>query len=112
MTILPSDPRTGTSSHIPCPRSPSPSFEDFIEEEVIATLVEGVRCSATSPAQSDSLPLPMEGSAVQLETPSSKQKGKGVAPDTDKGPVHKKLHADRDSEFMVSRILAMASCYR
>lgn len=57
VTILPSDPRAGTSSSAPGPRSPPPSFEDFIEETVIATL-------ATSPAQPDPLPQPAESSAA------------------------------------------------
>lgn len=50
-TILPNDPHVGAFSHIPSPRSPPPSFEDFIEEEVIATLAEGVRGSAVSPTR-------------------------------------------------------------
>lgn len=111
VAILPSDPRARTSSPAPHPRSPPPSFEDFTKETVIATLAEGVRCSGTSPAHPDPLPRPAEGPAAQLESTSSKRKGKEVAPVADEGPVHKKLHADRDSEFMVSRILAMAKAF-
>lgn len=36
---------------------------------------------------------------------------KEVIPETDEGPTPKKLHAARDSEFMVNRILAMAKVY-
>jgi hypothetical protein len=101
VTILPNDPHVGASYHIPNPRSPPPSFEDFIEEEVIATLAEGVRGSAVSPARP----------AIHRESSVPKRKGKEVSPDIDEGPTPKKLHAARDSEFMVNRILAMAKIY-
>jgi hypothetical protein len=56
-------------------------------------------------------PRPAEGSVIQHEAPLPQQKGKRVALGADEGPESKKLRAQRDSSFMVGRILAMAKVY-
>lgn len=43
VVVLPQGSDEGAFPHTQDPRSPPPSFEDYIEEEVIATLAEGVR---------------------------------------------------------------------
>jgi hypothetical protein len=48
---------------------------------------------------------------VPHEVPVLQQKGKRVAPGTDEGPESKKLRTQRDSGFMVCRILALAKVY-
>jgi len=73
---LPMEPHAGTSSHIPSPWSPLLSFEDFIEEKVIATLAQGVRGSFTSQPLPEPLPPPEQGPVVRPETTLPKRKGK------------------------------------
>jgi hypothetical protein len=111
VTILPRDPRAGTSSSTLRPRSHPPSFEGFVEETVVATIAEGVRCTDTSSAHPDPLPPPSEGPSAQPESIPSKRKRKEVVLAADEGPERKKLRTDRDSGFMVSRILAMAKTF-
>jgi hypothetical protein len=107
VTIL----RAGTLSPALGPRSPPASFEDFIEETVTTTLTEAAGRYAASPVEPDPLPQLVVGPSAQLKAPSIKQKGKRVAPNADEGPEHKRLHANRDSRFMVGRILAMAKVF-
>jgi hypothetical protein len=111
VTILPRDPRAGTSSPKYRPRSPPPSFKGFVEETVLAAIAEGVECTNTSSAHPDPLPGFSEGPSAQLESTPSKRKGKEVVPTAEEGPERKKLRTDRDSEFMVSHILAMAKTF-
>lgn len=111
MTILPSDPRAGVLSPTLEPRSPPASFEDFVEETTAAILTEAAGHSVASPNEPGPLPQLAMGLFDQLATSSPKQNGKRVAPDTDEGPEHKRLHANRDSGIMVGRILAMAKVF-
>jgi hypothetical protein len=98
VTILPRDHRAGPPSPGLNARSPPISFEDVAEDMVTAAvLIEVVGCSIVSPVE----PNPY----------SEKQKGKRVASETDEGPEPKRLRAQRDSGFMVDRILAMAKVY-
>jgi hypothetical protein len=87
VTILPRDHRAGPPSPGLNARSPPPSL----------VLTEVVGCSIVSP--------------VEPNPPSEKHKGKRVASETDEGPEPKRLRAQRDSGFMVDRILAMAKVY-
>jgi hypothetical protein len=106
--ILPPDPRMGPSS----PRSPPISFEDTIEEVITAAVpIEAAERSTISPTDSDLPPRPAVGSVVPHEVSSIQQKGKRVATGADEGPEPKKPRAQRDSGFMVNRILAMAKIY-
>jgi hypothetical protein len=106
--ILPSDPRTGPSS----PRSPPISFEDTVGEVITATVpIEAVEQPTVSLTDSE-LPSRLTVSPVAPdEVTSIQQKGKRVATEADEGPELKKSRAQRDSGFMVGRILAMAKIY-
>jgi hypothetical protein len=109
--ILPRDPRTSPSFLGLGACSPPISFEDVVKDVATAATIEVVGHSPTSPNDSNPPSRPAEGSVIQHETPLPQQKGKRVAPGADEGPESKKLRAQRDSSFMVGRILAMAKVY-
>jgi hypothetical protein len=112
VTILPRDHRTGPPSPSLSARSPPISFEDVAEDVVAAAvLAEVVECSIVSPVEPNPPSRPAEGSAVRHEVLPQKKKGKRVASETDEGPEPKRLRAQRNSGFMVDRILAMAKVY-
>jgi hypothetical protein len=98
--ILPSGPDRGAFLHARSPQSPPPSFEDFVEEEVIATLAEGVKDPPTSRLPLESLPTSKQSLSPRSETVPPKRKGKEVALGEGEVPIHKKLRADRDSNSM------------
>jgi hypothetical protein len=77
----------------------------------VAVLTEVVGCFTVSPVEPSPPSQPAEDLAVRHEALSQKQKGKRVASETDEGPEPKRLQAQRDSGFMVDRILAMAKVY-
>jgi hypothetical protein len=112
VTILPRDHRAGPPSPGLSARSPPISFEDVAEDMVTAAVpTEVVGRSTVSPVEPNPPSRPAEGSAVRHEVPPQKQKGKRVASETDEGPEPKRLQAQRDSGFMVDRILAMSKVY-
>jgi hypothetical protein len=112
VTILPRDHRAGPPSPGLSVRSPPISFEDVAEDMVTTVvLTEVVERSTVSPVEPNPPSRPAEGSAVRHEVLPQKQKGKRVASETDEGPEPKRLRAQRDSGFMVDRILAMAKVY-
>lgn len=106
--ILPLDPRTSPSS----PRSPPISFENTVEEVVTATVpIEAAERPIVSPTGSEFPSLPAVSPVAPDEVISIQRKGKRVATGVDEGPEFKKSRAQRDSGFMVGRILAMAKIY-
>lgn len=109
--ILPRDHRTSPSFLDSGVRSPPLSFEDAVEGVATAATIEVVGHSSTSLIDPNPPPQPAKGSVIQHEAPLPQQKGKRVAPGADEGPESKKLRAQRDSSFMVGRILAMAKAY-
>lgn len=109
--LLPSDPNKGASPCARNPRSPPPSFEEFVKEDVIATLAEGVRDPLTFQPPLESLPMPELNPVFQHESILPKCKGKEVISSVDEIPASKKLRADGDSDSMISRILVMAKAF-
>jgi hypothetical protein len=100
VTILPRGHHVGPPSPGLSARSPPISFEEVAEDVV-----------TISPVDPSPPSRPAEGSAVRHEALPQKQKGKRVASETGEGPEPKRLRAQRDSRFMVDRILAMAKVY-
>ncbi|XP_062173694.1 uncharacterized protein LOC133879174 [Alnus glutinosa] len=109
--VLPRDPRTSPSFPGSGARSPPISFEDVTEDVATAATIKVVEHSPTSPSDPNPPPQPAEDPVIQSEAPLPQQKGKRVAPGADEGPESKKLRAQRDSSFMLGRILAMAKVY-
>jgi hypothetical protein len=112
VVILPQDPRAGPSSPGLSDRSPPISFEEVVGDVATAAApIEVAGRSTVSPTDSNLPSRPAEGSVMRHEVPLLQQKEKRAAPGADEGPESKKLRAQRDSGFMVGRILAMAKVY-
>ncbi|XP_062169820.1 uncharacterized protein LOC133875613 [Alnus glutinosa] len=109
--VLPRDPRTSPSFAGSGARSPPISFEDVAEDVATAAVIKVVEDSPTSPSDLNPPPQPADDPVIQPGAPLPQQKGKRVAPGAEEGPESKKLRAQRDSSFMLGRILAMAKVY-